>query len=128
MQGRRAEGTVVEETDARVERPQAAQGVAEGGVGWGKEGSAHLEVEVASPENSPEASPIFTDIFRSVFSVHGNITYCKWTKCSGSSKDIFQDIQGHMILGGKSVSATRRQLLAAGPNTDYVRSDRKEAP
>ncbi len=31
MQGRRAEGTVVEETDARVERPQAAQGVAEGG-------------------------------------------------------------------------------------------------
>jgi len=41
MQGRRAEGTVVEETDARVERPQAAQGVAEGGVGWGEEGGGH---------------------------------------------------------------------------------------
>lgn len=30
-----AEGTVVEETDAGVEQPEAAQGVAEAGVGWG---------------------------------------------------------------------------------------------
>lgn len=38
-----AEGTVVEETDARVERPQAAQGVAEGGVGL-EEVSIELQI------------------------------------------------------------------------------------
>lgn len=33
---RSAEGTVVEEADAGVELPEAEQGVAEGGVGWGE--------------------------------------------------------------------------------------------
>ena len=42
MPRRCAEGTVIEEMNARVERPQAAQGVAEGGVGWGEVAVRHL--------------------------------------------------------------------------------------
>lgn len=41
MPRRGTEGTVVEEADAGVERPEAAQGVAEGGVGWGEQAGAH---------------------------------------------------------------------------------------